>query len=289
MSEAECVLDARAALGEGAVWCDRGQRLYWVDIQAPALHRFDPITGHDESWPMPELIGCLALGPERRVVVALASGLAWFDPDTSELQRFLPIEANQPETRLNDGRCDRQGRLWVGSMGRNSEEPRGTLYRCTATEAAPMRTGLRVPNCTAFSPDGRRMYLADTPTRTIRAFDLDPTTGELSSERDFASLPSFRGLPDGGTVDAEGGLWVAHWEGGRVSRYTRDGQLDRSVRVPVPRVTCCTFGGPELDTLFITTARAGLEQAALERASLAGGVFAIKPGVRGLPEPRFGG
>jgi L-arabinonolactonase len=287
VTEAVCVLDARAKLGEGAVWCDRAQVLWWVDIVAPALHRFDPATGADRAWPMPESIGCLALGPERAVVVALASGLAWFDPETERLDRFLEIEADKPESRLNDGRCDRQGRFWVGSMARDAASTRGRLYRCDSNRAIPILAGIQVPNSIAFSPDGRTLYFADTPTRTIRAFDLDPVTGWLSDGRDFATIPPFDGLPDGATVDAAGGLWVAQWDGGRVSRFRSDGSLDRSIRLPVPRPTCCAFGGRHLDMLFVTSARIDLDAGALDGAPLSGGVFRLQPGVRGLPEPRF--
>jgi len=286
--EAACALDARAMLGEGAVWCDRASVLWWVDIEAPALHRFEPATGADRAWPMPESIGCLALGRDRSVVVALASGLAWFDPETERLDRFLEIEASEPDTRLNDGRCDRQGRLWVGSMARNGTGACGRLYRCDSTCATPMLAGIQVPNSITFSPDGRTMYFADTPTGTIRAFELDPASGRLSAERDFATVRPFDGLPDGATVDADGGLWVAQWDGGRISRFHPDGRLDRSIRLPVPRPTCCAFGGTDLETLFVTSARVGLAAQALEHAPLSGGVFSLRPSERGLPEPRFG-
>jgi L-arabinonolactonase len=286
--EAICVLDARATLGEGAVWCDRDRVLWWVDIEAPALHRFDPATNADRAWPMPESIGCLALGRDHSVVVALASGLAWFDPETERLDHFLPIEASEPDTRLNDGRCDRQGRFWVGSMVRGAAGARGRLYRCDTTRATPMLAGIQVPNSISFSPDGDTLYFADTPTRSVRAFALDPASGRLSGERDFAAIPPFDGLPDGATVDADGGLWVAHWDGGRISRFRPDGRLDRSIRLPVPRPTCCAFGGADLGTLFVTSARTGLDEKALSRAPLSGGVFSLRPGVSGLPEPRFG-
>lgn len=288
MIEPVCVLDARARLGEGALWCDRAHVLWWVDIEAPALHCFDPATGADHAWPMPESIGCLALGRDRSVVVALASGLAWFDPETQRIDRFLEIEAREPDTRLNDGRCDHQGRFWVGSMARNAAGARGRLYRCETTHATPMLAGIQVPNSIAFSPDGRTMYFADTPTGTIRAFDLDPASGRLSGERDFAAIPPFDGLPDGAAVDVNGGLWVVHWGGGRISRFRPDGRLDRSIRLPVPQPTCCAFGGADLGTLFVTSARGGLDSEALSRAPLSGGVFSLRPGVRGLPEPRFG-
>jgi sugar lactone lactonase YvrE len=286
-TEAVCVLDAQATLGEGAVWCNKSHVLWWVDIEAPALHRFDPATGADRAWRMPESIGCVGLGPDHALVVALASGLAWFDPETERLERFLEIEANRSETRLNDGRCDRQGRFWVGSMARSAEGARGTLYRCDATRATPMLSGIQVPNSIAFSPDGRTMYFADTPTGTIRAFDLDPATGRLSGERDFAAIPLINGMPDGAAVDARGGLWVAHWDGGRISRFHPDGRLDRSILMPIPRPTCCAFGGADLGTLFVTSARLGVKPDALAGAPLSGGVFSLRPGVRGLQEPRF--
>lgn len=287
VTDARCVLDARATLGEGAAWCERTRRLFWVDILAPALHAFDPATARDQSWAMPEPIGTVALADEGRVVVALASGLAWFHPETERLEPFLPIEADIAASRLNDGRCDRQGRLWVGSMARGQAAHGGTVYCCTSRQALPVLRDIRVPNCTAFSPDGRTMYFADTPTGVIRAFDLDPSSGAISNERRFATLPENTGFPDGATIDAEGGLWVAHWGGGRVSRFAPDGIFDRSISVPAPRVTCCAFGGPQLETLFITTARVGMDDAALAAAPLSGGLFAAEPGVRGIPEGRF--
>ncbi len=246
MSAPECVVAARAELGEGAVWCSLRNVLWWVDINAPALHRFDPASGDDCAWLMPEPVGCMGLGADARVVVALASGLAWFDPASERVEMFLPIEADQPATRLNDGRCDRQGRLWVGSMARKGGEPIGTLYRCDARSPVAVLNHIRVPNCTAFSPDGSTMYFTDTPTNRIRAFDVEPASGEISNAREFATVPEADGHPDGATVDAEGGLWVAHWDGWRVSRFHEDGRLDRSIRLPVPRPTCCAFGGEDL-------------------------------------------
>jgi sugar lactone lactonase YvrE len=175
----------------------------------------------------------------------------------------------------------------VGSMARDGGQASGTLYRCDAKHATPMLSGIQVPNSIAFSPDGRTMYFADTPTRTIHAFDLDPQSGRLSGERDFAAMPAFDGLPDGATIDAKGGLWVAEWEGGQISRFRPDGRLDHSFRLPVPRPTCCAFGGADLKTLFFTSARTGLDAKALRHAPLSGGLFSLRPGVRGLPEPRF--
>jgi sugar lactone lactonase YvrE len=282
-----CVLPAAARLGEGAVWSARDAALWWVDILAPALHRFDPATGQDVAWAMPESIGCMALGKDSRVLVALASGLSWFDPSSGRLEVMHRIEADVATSRLNDGRCDRQGRLWVGSMDRSG--PHGALYCCEHDRPdAPRRVlaGISVPNSTGFSPDGGTMYFADSPTRSIRAFALDPATGEIDGGRVFATIE--HGVPDGATVDAEGGLWVACWDGWRVLRFRPDGGLDRTVMMPVPRPTCCAFGGPDLRTLFVTSARNGLDDETLQKAPLSGGVFAFDPGIRGIAEATFG-
>jgi sugar lactone lactonase YvrE len=285
--EVTCILPRAAQLGEGAVWSVRDQVLWWVDIQAPSLHRFDPATGHNREWAMPESVGCLALGPADRVLVGLASGLAWFDPVSEQFELDVRIESDVPTSRLNDGRCDRQGRLWVGSMNRGVPGAHGSLYRCQAGRLPrQILTGIQVPNTTAFSPDGLTMYFADSPSRCIRAYDLDPTTGEIGGERIFATIET--GVPDGATVDAEGGLWVACWDGWRVARFRPDGKLDREIAMPVPRPTCCAFGGPDLATLYVTSARTGLDAMMLDRAHLSGGVFALRPGVYGLAEPVFG-
>lgn len=285
--EVTCVLPAAAALGEGAVWSVRDGVLWWVDILAPALHCFDPATGDDRAWPMPEPIGCVALGGDGRTLVALASGLSWFEPATGYLELGARIEADIVTSRLNDGRCDHQGRLWVGSMD-SRPGPLGSLYRCNpGAKAHRMLGDITVPNALAFSPDGQTMYFSDTPTRRIRAFDLDPATGDLSNGRVFATV--IRGAPDGATVDAEGGLWVACWDDACLQRYRPDGALDAEIAMPVPRPTCLAFGGPDLGTLYATSARTGLDPAALARAPLSGGVFALRPGVAGRAEPMFGG
>ncbi len=281
MSEVRCALEAQAALGEGPVWCEVTNRLWWIDIVGQILHRFDPATGGDDTWPLPEPPGTLALCGDGRIVVALASGLSWFDPATGALTPFLPIDADNPATRLNDGRCDRQGRLWVGSMARKGGGPVGTLYRVSGSTLTAIRPGIIVPNCTAFSPDGRTMYFADSPTKKIVSCTLNPETGEIGAPKLFAEPP--RGAPDGGTVDAEGHLWVALWDGSALARYRPDGSLERLVDLPVRRPTCPAFGGEGLATLFVTSARNGLDAP----GDVDGGILAFEPGVCGLPESRF--
>lgn len=283
--QVDCVLPIGAELGEGILWCERTDTVWWVDIRAPSVNRFNPTTGANTAYPMPEPVGCLALGQDGRILAALASGLAWLDPATGTLTDFTRIEADEPRTRLNDGRCDRQGRLWVGSMNRAPEGPGGAFY-CATADGALRRVidKVGVPNCTAFSPDGRTMYFADSPTRKIRAWDLDPSTGEISNERLFAQIADDEGVPDGGTVDAEGHLWVAQWGGSQLSRFRPDGTRERTLPVPVRRPTCMAFGGPNLDILYITSARTGLTDPRPEE----GGLLAVRTGVKGLREARFG-
>ena len=283
-----CILAAEAKLGEVPVWSVAEQCLYWVDIRAPALHRLDPATGIDQSWPMPEAVGAVALHGDGGLLLALASGLSRFDPATATLTPLHPIEANIATSRLNDGRCDRQGRFWVGSMDRSTPETRGHLYRYDPDGTLQrLFGGIEVPNGLAFSPDGRTMYFCDTPTRRIQAFTLDPATGAITSERHFADCEP-PGNPDGAVTDAQGCLWITHFGGSRVTRYTPDSQVDTVVPLPVERPTACCFGGEGLDTLFITSSRMNLDATELARFPLSGGVFAFKPGVRGLPEPLFG-
>jgi sugar lactone lactonase YvrE len=286
---AELVLDARARLGEGPVWDARDRALYWVDIRAPALHRFEPATRATRSWPMPAAIGSVALRDAGGALVALRSGLHLLDLESSALTLACALEPDRTENRLNDGRTDRRGRFWVGSMHDRERATTGALYRVDPDlRSHRILDGITVPNGLGWSPDGRVMYFTDTPSRTIHAYDFDPDAGVPSAPRVFARVREDAGYPDGATVDAEGFLWSAHWDGWRVTRYAPDGRVDRVIELPVQRPTCCAFGGDELDVLYITSAAAGLAPDALARGPRAGGLFAVEVGVRGLPEPRFG-
>jgi sugar lactone lactonase YvrE len=288
MDGVECVLRWEARLGEVPVWSVRDRLLFWVDIREPALHALDVTTMQNRSWPMPEPIGAVAIHAQGGLLVGLASGLAHFDPDSASLQQVQPIEADAPGSRLNDGRCDRQGRFWVGSMNRATPEGRGFLYRYDPDGSLHRLFGnIEVPNGLAFSPDGGTMYFCDSPTRRLQAFALDTGTGQLGPGRIFAECEA-PGIPDGAVTDEDGCLWVAHFDGARLTRYRPDGRIDRIIPLPVERPTACCFGDDGLDTLFVTSARINLDEAALRRAPLSGSVFAVRPGVRGLPEPMFG-
>ncbi|MDH3772240.1 MAG: SMP-30/gluconolactonase/LRE family protein, partial [Nitrospirota bacterium] len=277
-------------LGEGPIWSVADQALYWVDIVAPAIHRWHPASGERRSWPMPEPVGSLSERKAGGLIVALASGFAALDVGTGALTLIRAAEADLPDNRFNDGRCDRAGRFWAGSLTYSEDQPLGALWRLDPDHTArPVLTGITVPNALCWSPDGRIMYFTDTSTRQIMAYAYDLDTGTPSDPRLFVEVDDTPGYPDGAIVDSEGGVWNAEWDGARVVRYAPDGTIDRIVEVPAPRPTCCAFGGPDLSTLFITSAWDRLSESERAEWPLSGNLFAVDAGVRGLPDPQYEG
>lgn len=292
--EVQCVLDARARTGESPVWCPEDEVLYWVDIGSSRLHRFDPASGRDDVWDMPAPPGCVALREQGGLVIALRTGLFGFDPQSGVLEPLAEAPfGDDPRIRFNDGRPDRQGRFWVSSL-REPPDPEvaaGVLYRFDADHRPhAMVAGLITGNGLAFSPDGRTLYHSDShaSAQTIWAWDLDPEDGTITNRRLFATTHAIAGRPDGAAVDADGCYWTAANDGGQLVRYTPQGAIDRTVRLPVRRPTALAFGGRGLDVIFVTSMqpRPGDPPAAQPQA---GGLFALALGIRGLPEPRFRG
>ena len=273
-------------LGESPVWSMREQALWWVDIRAPALRRLDPATGAVRSFPLPDLCGGVALSGLGRLVLSMRTGLCTFDPAHGILTPLLALEPPELDNRLNDTKCDRRGRLWVGTMRDYGAARTGSLYR-VGQDLLPERilSPITVPNALCWSPDDRTLYFADTPEGTIRAYGFDADSGRIGAMR--LLLEGEAGKPDGATVDAEGCVWNARYGGGAVLRLTPDGRVDRQIEIPTAHVTACAFGGPGLRTLFVTTARQRLTTEQLQRQPLAGSLFAIDVGVAGLPEPDF--
>ena len=298
MRTADCVVDCRNHLGEGAYWDAADGLLWWVDVPMPSkLYALDPANGHVDSYEMPEMIASLCRRARRKgMLIASHGGLQFWD-ETGGLQHVLCPEPDKPFNRCNDGAADAKGRFWFGTM-QNNIAPNGapidlvgacgTLYRLDPDLSLhPMDRDLAISNTVCWSPDQRTMYFCDTATGWISAYDFDVDAGTIANKRPFASFD--RGVPDGSTVDAEGGLWNARWDGGCVVRFAPDGSVDRVVEVPCPLVTSCAFGGKDLDTLYITTARYLQDDAALAEAPQSGSLFAVKPGVRGLPDGVFAG
>ena len=275
-------------LGESPLWSPSEAALYWVDIRAPALRRHDPRSGESSHQRLPDLCGGVALRGDERLLLALRVGVWSFDRASKALAKLVVPEAESLGNRLNDTKCDRRGRLWTGSMRDFGAATTGSLYRVDPDlSCTRMLTHVTVPNALAWSPDDRTMYFADTPDGRLRAYDFDPDEGRLGPMRVVVERGVLPGAPDGATVDAEGCVWNARYNGGCVARITPDGRVDRVVRVPASRVTACAFGGADLRTLFITTARQQLTPAELAAQPHAGAVFAVRVDVGGLPEPCF--
>lgn len=289
---ATVVAEVENLLGESPVWSLREQKLYWVDSRGPTIFRLDPATGLIERRGMNSLIGSIGLrtAGTGALVVAMQDGLHFVNFDTGETLPVVDPETDLPENRFNDGRTDRQGRYWTGTMSDVRRDPTGTLYRLDVDHSvARIRGDVIVPNSICWSPDSLVMYFADTYRDRIMRYRFDPETGTLHDEQLFADTSDRPGRPDGSTVDADGFLWNAEFGGGRVVRYAPDGRIDRVIPLPVSQPTSCTFGGKDLATLFITSAHQRLSAEARTAQPLAGNVFAVSPGVKGLPEPEYAG
>lgn len=287
-----CVLRSDDLLGETPLWCDVTQSLFWLDIDGGRLQRFHPASGrHDVVKFETRYIGSLALTRQvGRVLIALDLGLYMFDFATGNLQLFCQVEPAEQDNRLNDGRCDALGRFWVGTMDNQLSRPNGAFYRIDTDGTAVRLFGdVIVSNTVAMSPDQRTLYFSDTRRFTTWAFDLDSDAGTLSNRRIFVDYRVTRARPDGACIDAEGFLWNALFAGGRIVRYAPDGTVDRTIQLPTTNPTCVCLGGPDLRTLFITTARKFLSDEQLQAQPLAGSVLAIKVDVPSLPEARFRG
>jgi len=288
----ECVWDAKATLGEGPLWSVREQSLYWVDILRKRLHRFTPDTGERRAWEFDQEISSVAERAEvPGLVVTLRHGFASFDPATETLQSLAEPERELSDNRFNDGKVDRNGRYWAGTVEFGCKEPAGSLYRLLPDGRCDrMDSGYIVTNGPTWSDDCLTMYFNDSALGHVYAFDFDPDTGTLDNKRLFLQFGAEDGSPDGMTTDAAGHLWIAHWGCGKVTRRDpHDGKVLQTISLPCSHVTSCAFGGPDFRTLFITTARTGLTEKELEREPLAGGLFAVTLDVAGVPANRFAG
>jgi sugar lactone lactonase YvrE len=284
----DIALRSENILGECPIWSAREEALYWVDVRAPALHRLDPSTGAHQSWTLPEILPGVAFGKDE-LILALGSTLMRFDPASGAPRLMIEVEAAALNNRLNELKCDPRGRLWVGSMRDRGASITGSLYRVDLPKPKRMLLSIRLPNSLGWSPDGKTMYFADTGDRRIRAYDFDMDAGEMGAMRIFLDDGVLPGVPDGSAIDAEGCLWTTRYGGSLIARITPDGRIDRTVPLPFSQPTSCAFGGSDLKTLFITSARQRLPEEVLAKEPLAGSVLALKVDIAGLPEPAFDG
>lgn len=290
----EAVVRGADILGEVPLWCARGQRLWWIDVRRPALQSWHPASGRHVALRLhPEMVtGAIALRENGGVLLAAANGIHLFDPESGQPPTLLvdPLKG-APGMRLNDGKCDRRGRFWVGSMhDTRRETPLGTLYRIEPDgRCSAHLDGFGLPNAICFSPDDRTMYFADTQQRTVWAFDFDIERGELSNRRVFKDWTQQAGRPDGATVDAEGHVWHCMVDTGQLVRLSPDGRVVRTIQLPVTNPTCPAFGGADLRSLYVTSHSQRMTPERHAAEPLAGALLRLEVGVQGLPEPRFGG
>jgi sugar lactone lactonase YvrE len=295
----ECVISSRDRLGEGCLWDAEAQVLWWLDIARPTrIQRLSPATGEHTVWTSPLLLTAIARKKSGGFIVGGEDGVYSFDPATGQTIPLSKPENNIPQNRMNDGAVDPQGRLWIGSMMQNigpmGEDlditaDTGNLF-CVEADGASrcVAQNVGVSNGPCWSPDGRTFYFSDTKNQFIYAYDFDGDSGAVSNRR-ILNDSKAHGYPDGATVDAEGYIWSARWEGSCVLRIDPKGRVDRVVDIPATRVTCPVFGGTDMDTLYVTTSRAHVDARTLARYPDQGGVFAFRPGVKGMLKNEFAG
>ena len=291
-TDVSVVLRASAQIGEGPLWDARTQRLYWVDIVGQELHVFNPADGTDTTHPCPEIVTSVSPRAAGGVLLTLRRSFALFDEAMGRFDAIAHVEPDMPGNRFNDGKTDRRGRHWAGTMGDvDWNHPIGNLYRF-GPDRRPVRVAENIccSNGIAWSPDDRTMYFCESFAYVIHAYDFDAVTGAIENRRTFATVDAASGsFPDGITVDADGFLWCAQPVFGRLVRYDPAGQIERIIELPVSRGTSVMFGGPDLSTLYITTMRTTLNEQQLSEEPLAGSLLTITPGVRGIAETPFAG
>jgi sugar lactone lactonase YvrE len=290
VTDIEVVLPVRASVGEGPVWDERTNTLVWVDIMNNAVHVFDPASGEDRAVDVGQPVGAAALREGGGLVLALRDGFAVMNPELDDLRWVARVEDDIPTNRMNDGKCDPAGRFWAGTMAFSVTPGVASLYRLDPDyRVTRVVADITLSNGMDWAADNQRMYYIDSMSQRVDAFDFDLEHGDLGERRTVIDVPKEVGLPDGMTVDAEGGLWVALHGAGVLHRYTSDGRLDRVVPVPARQVTCCAFGGPDFEDLYITSATYGMSEEALNDQPHAGALLRMRPGVRGRPSFRFAG
>jgi sugar lactone lactonase YvrE len=290
--DVHCVLEAQAIIGEAPHWSVRDQRLYWADIVGKKVHVFNPADGTNLTYDLPDLVTSISTrtGPGS-LLLTLRKSFATFDLATGKLETLAEVDADRPGNRFNDGKCDRRGRLWAGTMGDvDWDSPVGRLYRFEAgARVTRMEDAICCSNGLGWSPDDKTLYFCESFRYTIHAYDFDAATGQVANRRTFATIDAGGAFFDGLTVDAEGFVWSAQPVFGRLVRYDPKGRIERIIELPVSRGTSCMFGGPDLDIMYVTTMRGTLSDEQLAEEPLAGSLLALRPGVKGIAESPFAG
>lgn len=283
--KAELTIDAKAKLGEGSIWDPRTGILWWIDIEGKKIHRYDSRTEENQTFSVPSRIGTLVPRSGSGLVVALEDGFHFFNETDGSLEPIVDPESHIPTNRFNDGKCDPAGRFWAGTMAMEGDrQGKGSVYCLYPDQTFQKKISeVSVSNGICWSLDAAIMYYIDSPTRRVDAYTFDDKTGEISEQRTVIEIPEGTGMPDGMTMDENGNLWVAQWGGYRVACYNPNtGKQEDQIDIPTGSVTSCAFGGEELETLYITTASAGFDDAKWEAEPYGGGLFEARPGVKGV-------
>ncbi len=283
--EIELVLDIKADLGEGVFWDYKKRFLYWVDIEKGELHIYNPGTRENKTYDIGERIGTVVPASKGKLILALENSIAEYNTEKKELKKLIAFEEDIPENRANDGKCDPSGRFWVGSLSMDNKAGNANLYRIGKDlKLHKMLSGVSVSNGLVWSLDKKKMYYIDTPTREIVSFDYDNKSGDIANKRTVIKIPELMGYPDGMTIDEKGMLWIALFGGWGVSRWDPlNRKLLEYIKLPVQNVTSCTFGGDNLNELYITTASFLLKENEIKNQPHAGGLFRLKTNICGLP------
>jgi sugar lactone lactonase YvrE len=288
----ELLVDAKATLGEGPIWDSQTQSIYWIDILNKRIY-----SGSDVLAELDELVGCMAPRKKGGLILALSRGankgrssFASLDLDLIKLTYLSSLKDEPSNNRFNDGKCDPRGRFLAGTMDMGEEEPKGSLYSYDGTSITTLLSNVTISNGLTWSPDHKTFYYIDTPTREVKAFDYDFDTGAIANPRLVVHIPESLGWPDGMTSDKQGRLWIAMWGGAQITRWDPNtGQLLEKIPVPAKNVSSCIFGGKNMNELYITSARKGLDESTLTRYPLTGGLFRLQTKVEGMPTFEFAG
>jgi sugar lactone lactonase YvrE len=292
----ETVLDAHAIIGESPTWSARERALYWIDVKRPSLNRYDPASGAERSWRLPSDVGAFALAEDTdAAIVALREGIFRLDLESEYLTRLAPPPFDPALFRFNEGACDAAGRFWIGVMFDPLDAKAQASPRRASLHSFTLEGGLRpepdaaeLHNGMAWSADDRLFYLSHSYRQEVFAYDFDPAAGRLGARTVFAEIPEALGLPDGAAIDEDGAYWVALHGGGKLRRYLADGAIDRDIDLPVSQPTMCAFAGGDLDVLYVTSASDRLSPEQRRAEPLAGALFRLRPGVRGIARHGFG-
>jgi sugar lactone lactonase YvrE len=288
--EASLLLDVKAELGEGTLWDERENLLYWVDIYGGTLNRYNPATGENTVYEIGQRVGTVVLRESGGFMLAVREGFATYKPETG-LHVVARPEQDKPNNRFNDGKADPMGRFWAGTMDSDEAAGLGSLY-CLERDmkVKKMLGNITISNGIVWTSNHKTMYHIDSTPRTITAFDYYRTTGDIENGRIVINVPEHMGYPDGMSIDAEGMLWVAHWGYGAVVRWNpHTAEVLQEIKLPVSQVSSCAFGGTHLSTLYITSAWKGMSEADRAREPHAGSLFVAETGIRGTLSYRFKG